>query len=114
MSRPGAPPRAWSPATWASTTSLHASGCARSAARRGYPSDAWFFQIAYPQTGFLFDRADEQGVSWVNLGEGVAHLAPLPDRDRNTAEQQGVARRYAKSDLGALTPGGCYDPFIGT
>jgi DNA-binding beta-propeller fold protein YncE len=83
-------------------------------AGRQYPTDAWFFQIAYPQTGFLFDRADEQGVSWVNLGEGVAHLAPLPDRDRNAADQAGVARRYSKSDLGALTPGGCYDPFIGT
>src|SRR5205807_1687374 len=23
-------------------------------------------------------------------------------------------RRYSKSDLGALTPGGCYDPFIGS
>src|SRR5262249_34245803 len=32
-------------------------------AGRGYPSDAWFFQIAAPQTGFLFDRADQQGVS---------------------------------------------------
>ena len=81
---------------------------------RDYPSDAWFFQIAFPQTGFIFDRADEQGVSWFNLGEGVAHLAPLPDRDRDAADTAGVLRRYSKSDLGALTPGGCYDPFIGT
>jgi DNA-binding beta-propeller fold protein YncE len=81
---------------------------------RRYPTDAWFFQIAYPQNGFIFDRADEQGVSWINLGEGVAHLAPLPDRDRNAADEAGVLRRYSKSDLGALTPGGCYDPFIGT
>jgi DNA-binding beta-propeller fold protein YncE len=83
-------------------------------AGRKYPSDAWFFQIAYPQAGFIFDRADEQHVSWTNLGEGVAHLAPLPDRDRNLSDTQGVLRRYSKSDLGALTPGGCYDPFIGT
>jgi hypothetical protein len=83
-------------------------------AGRRYPSDAWFFQIAYPQTGFLFDRADARGVSYVNLGEGVAHLAPLPDRDKSAADVLGVARRYAKADLGALTPGGCYDPFIGT
>jgi DNA-binding beta-propeller fold protein YncE len=83
-------------------------------AGRGYPSDAWYFQIAFPQTGFLFDRADEQRVSWINLGEGVVHLAPLPDRDRSAEDQQGVLRRYSKSDLGALTPGGCYDPFIGT
>jgi DNA-binding beta-propeller fold protein YncE len=81
---------------------------------RGYPSDAWFYQIAYPQTGFLFDRASEQGVSWANLGEGVAHLAPLPDRDRDAADTAGVTNRYSHSDLGALTPGGCYDPFIGT
>jgi len=83
-------------------------------AGRQYPSDAWFFQIAYPQTGFIFDRADEQGVTWANLGEGVAHLAPLPDRDRDAADQAGVLRRYSRSDLGYLTPGGCYDPFIGT
>jgi DNA-binding beta-propeller fold protein YncE len=80
---------------------------------RKYPSDAWFLQIAYPQSGFIFDRADEQHVSWVNLGEGVAHLAPLPDRDRNAADTEGVLRRQSKSDLGWLTPGGCYDPFIG-
>src|SRR3954470_15456403 len=83
-------------------------------AGRGYPGDAWFFQIAFPQNGFIFDRADEQGVSWVNLGEGVAHLAALPDRDRDPEDQAGVLRRYSKSDLGYLTPGGCYDPFIGT
>jgi hypothetical protein len=81
---------------------------------RKYPSDAWFFQIAFPQNGFLFDRADQQGISWTNLGEGVAHLNPLSDRDRDVNDTRGMLRRYAKSDLGALTPGGCYDPFIGT
>jgi DNA-binding beta-propeller fold protein YncE len=86
-------------------------------AGRQYPSDAWFYQIAYPQTGFIMDQADKQGVSWFNLGEGVIHLAPLPDRDKDAADQAGVVRRYSKSDLGALTPatpGACYDPFIGT
>jgi DNA-binding beta-propeller fold protein YncE len=82
---------------------------------RGYPTDAWFYQIAYPQTGFIVDRADEQGVSWINLGEGVIHLNILPgDKDRSPEDQAGVQRRYSKSDLGALTPGGCYDPFIGS
>ena len=84
-------------------------------AGRDYPSDAWFYQIAYPQNGFIVDRADEQGVSWINLGEGVIHLDILPgDKDRSQADQAGVMRRYSKSDLGALTPGGCYDPFIGS
>jgi hypothetical protein len=83
-------------------------------AGRGYPTDAWFYQIAYPQTGFIVDQASAQGVSWINLGEGVLHLNPLPDRDRNAADSQGVLDRYDHSDLGALTPGGCYDPFIGT
>jgi DNA-binding beta-propeller fold protein YncE len=82
-------------------------------AGRDYPSDAWFYQIAFPQTGLLFDRATEQGVSWANLGEGVAHLAPFPDRDRNAEEMAAVLDRFTHSDLGPLT-GGCYDPFIGT
>jgi DNA-binding beta-propeller fold protein YncE len=82
-------------------------------AGRGWPTDAWFFQIAFPQTGFIFDRADEQGVSWVNLGEGVDHEIPLTDKDRSPADEQGVLRRFSKADLGPAT-GGCYDPFIGT
>jgi YVTN family beta-propeller protein len=82
-------------------------------AGRQYPSDAWFFQIAYPQTGFLFDRASEQGISWVNLGEGVAHLLPLADRDKDAADALGQASRLAHTDLGPFF-GGCYDPFIGT
>jgi DNA-binding beta-propeller fold protein YncE len=82
-------------------------------AGRGWPSDAWFFQIAYPQSGFIFDQADKQGVSWVNLGEGVAHEIPLTDKDRSAQDEQGVVRRFSKADLGPPT-GGCYDPFIGT
>jgi YVTN family beta-propeller protein len=82
-------------------------------AGRPYPSDAWFYQIAYPQSGFLFDRASEQGVSWVNLGEGVAHIVPLPDRDKDAEDAVGQASRLAHTDLGPLS-GGCYDPFIGT
>ncbi|HYZ27859.1 MAG TPA: bifunctional YncE family protein/alkaline phosphatase family protein, partial [Thermoleophilaceae bacterium] len=82
-------------------------------AGRGYPSDAWFFQIAYPQSGFIFDRADQQNVSWVNLGEAVAHEVPAADKDRSPEDQQGVLRRFSKTDLGPAA-GGCYDPFIGT
>jgi YVTN family beta-propeller protein len=82
-------------------------------AGRKYPSDAWFFQIAYPQTGFLFDRASQQGISWVNLGEGVAHLLPLADRDKDAEDALGQASRLSHTDLGPLF-GGCYDPFIGT
>ena len=80
---------------------------------RGYPSDAWFYQIAYPQTGFLFDRAQEQNVSYVNLGEGVAHIVPLPDRDKDAEDTIGQVQRLAHTDLGPYS-GGCYDPFIGT
>jgi hypothetical protein len=83
-------------------------------AGRQYPGDAWFFQIAFPQTGFIFDRAEEQGVPWVNLGEAVAHLFAFSDRDRDAADAAAAQRRLAKSDLGPqLTPHGCYDPFIG-
>jgi DNA-binding beta-propeller fold protein YncE len=82
-------------------------------AGRGWPGDAWFFQIAYPQSGFIFDQADKQSVSWANLGEGVAHEVPLTDKDRSAEDEQGVLRRFAKTDLGPAT-GGCYDPFIGS
>jgi DNA-binding beta-propeller fold protein YncE len=85
-------------------------------AGRDYPSDAWFYQIAYPQTGFLFDRASEQNVSYVNLGEGVAHIIPTAgpaDRDKDAADEAASASRLSHTDLGPYT-GGCYDPFIGT
>jgi YVTN family beta-propeller protein len=82
-------------------------------AGRGYPSDAWFYQIAYPQTGFLFDRAQEQNVSYANLGEGVAHILPVPDRDKDLEDTLGQVNRLTHTDLGPYTAG-CYDPFIGT
>ncbi len=72
-------------------------------AGRRYPGDAWFFQIAYPQTGLIFDSADVHHVSWANLGEGVAHLAPLADRDR-PPRTSSAWRGATRSRISACSP----------
>ncbi len=41
-------------------------------AGRGRPYDFGVFSITWPGTGFLFDRAQQQGISYYNFGEAVA------------------------------------------
>lgn len=81
-------------------------------AGRNYPYD-FVYSIAWPQGGFLFDRADEQSVSWFNFGEGIAGVLPLPDKDRPAADDALVSGKFGRSDLGP--PSGCYpnDAYIG-
>jgi hypothetical protein len=80
----------------------------------GRPYDFGVYSVTWPANGFLFDQADRQGISYFNYGEAVAGDVPLNDKDRTTAENQRVAQKYAKSDLGAgafgiNTPAGsCY------
>jgi YVTN family beta-propeller protein len=78
-------------------------------AGRGRPYDFGVYAVTWPANGFLFDQAERQKVSWFNYGEAIAGTVPFPDRDRTPAENAAVARKFAKSDLGATLPGGVTD-----
>ncbi|HEV3229842.1 MAG TPA: alkaline phosphatase family protein [Solirubrobacteraceae bacterium] len=67
----------------------------------GRPYDFGVYSVTWPANGFLFDQADRQGISYFNYGEAIAGVVPLNDKDRTSAENQRVAQKYAKSDLGA-------------
>jgi DNA-binding beta-propeller fold protein YncE len=75
-------------------------------AGRKRPYDFGVYAVTWPATGFLFDQAERQGISWFNFGEAIAGTVPLADRDRNAEETEQVARKFAKSDLGP--PQGCF------
>lgn len=75
------------------------------------PGDT-FLSISWPATGFLFDQAERQNISYLNLGETVPNVLSLPgDDDRTPADDAARARRLANSDLGA--PNGCYPSLAG-
>jgi DNA-binding beta-propeller fold protein YncE len=85
-------------------------------AARGRPYDFGVYSITWPGTGFLFDQAQRQGISWHNFGEAVAGTVPLSAIDKNAkpADAALVTQKFLKSDIG--TPQGCYpnDASIGT
>ncbi|HVS68600.1 MAG TPA: hypothetical protein VHE56_08625 [Mycobacteriales bacterium] len=93
-------------------------------AARGRPYDFGVYSVTWPSTGFLFDQAQKQGISYFNYGEAIAGVLPLPDKDRDTAMTAETIEKFAHSDLGAgtkvglgATPAGeCYpnDADIGT
>jgi YVTN family beta-propeller protein len=72
---------------------------------RGRPYDFGVYSVTWPAAGFLFDRAEAQGIDWFNFGEAVAGTVPLPDKNRGDAETDQVTRKFAKSDLGQ---NGCF------
>jgi DNA-binding beta-propeller fold protein YncE len=78
-------------------------------AGRGRPYDFGVYAVSWPANGFLFDQAERQNVSWFNYGEAVAGVVPFNDRDRTPAENAAVARKFAKTDLGASLEGGVAD-----
>ncbi len=73
----------------------------------GRPYDFGVYAVTWPSTGFLFDQAIRQGISFFNYGEAIAGVVPLTDKDRNQAETQLVAQKFAKSDVGPPPPN-CY------
>ena len=89
-------------------------------AARGRPYDFGVYSITWPGTGFLFDQAQKQGISYFNFGEAIAGTVPLTslDKDNTPAQAAAVNQKFANSDLGeaALAPGACYpnDASIGT
>ena len=74
-------------------------------AGRQRPYDFGVYSVTWPAAGFLFDQAQEEGISWFNYGEAIAGTVPLTDLDRNAEETSQVAAKFAKSDLGPVTPG---------
>ena len=72
---------------------------------RDRPYDFGVYSVTWPAAGFLFDQAQDQGISWFNYGEAVAGTVPLNDLDRTPEENAKVAAKFAKSDLGPVTPG---------
>jgi DNA-binding beta-propeller fold protein YncE len=89
-------------------------------AGRNRPYDFGVYSITWPGTGFLFDRAEKQGIPYFNFGEAIAGTVPFTslDKDNTQAQASLVGKKFAKSDLGAggNTPGNCYpnDASIGT
>jgi DNA-binding beta-propeller fold protein YncE len=79
----------------------------------GRPYDFGVYSVTWPGSGFLFDQAERQGISYFNYGEAIAGTVPLTDKDRTSEESALVSAKFAKSDLGS--PAGCYpnDAYIG-
>ena len=71
---------------------------------RGRPYDFGVYSVTWPASGFLFDQAEKQGISWYNFGEAIAGTVPLRDDDRTPEETERVIAKFRKSDLGT-TPG---------
>ena len=69
-------------------------------AGRGRPYDFGVYAVTWPAKRFLFDAAQDQGISWFNYGEAIAGTVPFPDKDRTPAENQQVSAKFGKSDLG--------------
>ena len=78
-------------------------------AGRFRPFDFGTYAVARPASGFLFDQAEQQHISYFNYGEMWAGLSTMPDRDRTPAllkEEKLIAKH---SDFGPDgTRGGCY------
>jgi DNA-binding beta-propeller fold protein YncE len=88
-------------------------------AGRNRPYDFGAYSISWPGTGFLFDQAERQHISYFNYGEAIAGVVPLSlikatDKDASPAELALVTEKLAHSDIGF--PLGCYpnDSSIGT
>jgi hypothetical protein len=73
---------------------------------RGRPNDLGLFSVSAPPTGYLFDEATRQGVSWRNYGEALSGTLRLPDADATSASIAQIDERRQSSDLGP--PEGCY------
>lgn len=74
-------------------------------ASRGRPYDFGVYSVTWPSNGFLFDAAQNQGISYYNYGEAIAGTLPLGDIDRNAQESALVAEKFDHSDIGPLSKG---------
>ena len=91
-------------------------------AARGRPYDFGVYTITWPGTGFLFDQAERQRISYFNYGEAIAGVVPLTaiDKDARLSDTLKVTGKTLHSDIGVaasvLLPLECYpnDSSIGT
>jgi len=83
-------------------------------AGRNRPYDFGAYTISWPGSGFLFDRAQHQGIPYANYGEAIAGNIP-PDVlkivgvvDKNITAKQATleTQKFQHSDIGY--PFGCY------
>jgi DNA-binding beta-propeller fold protein YncE len=91
-------------------------------AGRGRPYDFGAYTITWPGTGFLFDRAQRQNISYENYGEVVAGTIPpsilkivgVTDKDVGAPQAALETQKFAHSKVGY--PFDCYpnDLSIGT
>ena len=91
-------------------------------AGRNRPYDFGAYTITWPGTGFLFDRAQRQGISYENYGEVIAGTIPptvlkivgVTDKDIGPAQANLESQKFAHSKIGY--PFDCYpnDTSIGT
>jgi YVTN family beta-propeller protein len=81
-------------------------------AGRDRPYDFGVYAITWPAKRFIFDAAQDQGISYFNYGEAVAGVVPFPDKDRTPEETQQVQTKFSHSDLGdpGITLGGLQVP----
>jgi DNA-binding beta-propeller fold protein YncE len=69
-------------------------------AGRGRPYDFGVYAVTWPAKRFLFDAAQDQGISYFNYGEAIAGDVAFPDKDRTPEETQQVLTKFSHSDLG--------------
>ena len=88
-------------------------------AGRKRPYDFGAYSITFPGTGFLFDRAQRQRISYFNYGEVIAGVIPpnilkivgITDKDVGPAQAKLESEKFSRSDIGY--PFGCYPNDIG-
>jgi DNA-binding beta-propeller fold protein YncE len=82
---------------------------------RGRPYDFGSTYVTAPPRDYIFQRADDAGVSYFNFGEALANLGQLvfPDKDSTNEDAQRSAKVLQSSDVGTpLPPPYCYESDI--
>ena len=82
---------------------------------RKRPYDFGVYSVTWPSQRFLFDQAEQQGISYFNYGEAIAGTVPLTDKDRNPeetaaggAQVRQVRPRAAHARAAAAPPAPCF------
>ncbi|MEA2390372.1 MAG: hypothetical protein QOK31_481 [Solirubrobacteraceae bacterium] len=75
---------------------------------RGRPYDFGAYEVSAPPKNYLFQRAEQAGISYFNYGEALAGISPFQDKDKDVVpgnERDQLNKKVlAKSDIGTPTP----------